>query len=176
MCLIHDIITYIKVIYIMAKNSENFNKQITAYVVLSASLVMPAVIGEPAAVSADPMIVNPVNIQAPMLRYAGPPNPAVDITPVAPVVRYAGPPNPAIIDAVPVNIKTPDTGLVPVMRYAGPPNPAMYSEATKNAVPASLSTQASQMNVQINSNLGPINNNVNNFGGIQIAPDHFIFK
>ena len=130
----------------MADDFESFNKQIAAYVVLSVALSTPAAF-------ADPLVVAP-----PVLRYGGPTNPAV------------------MIDKI--NVIEP-----PLLRYAGPPNPIMYAEPKNVVLPAADTAQyavpqipAVETNLHMNNMINTNNINMNNFGGIQLSPGHFIFK
>lgn len=149
----------------MTEDFEKFNKQIAAYVVLSVSLAAPVLSNGSSVANADVIDVVPVapaNIEPLICRYAGPP-----------MVR---------VNAEPINVEP--AVVAPVMRYAGPPNPVMYTDVVpKMPVPADIKNvpsvnqiPAADVNIQMNNMVNNNSINVNNFGGIQLAPGHFIFK
>ncbi len=133
----------------MAEKSKN-NRDAAAFVVLSVALAAPVMADAPVVMQLpDPQI----HVVEPLIcRYAGPPTP---------LVRYD------VIDTNPLVI--PDQTMVNVNSQVN------VADTNINVNNASLENVNNNLNV-VNP-VNPVNNvNVYEFGAVQLAPGHFIFK
>ncbi len=152
----------------MSEDFEKVNKQIAAFIVVSAALTAPVVFQAQSASSyANSIGIVSPNIPEPV-RYAGPPMPQPSPTPIPEPVRYAGPPMP---QPSPTPIPEP-------VRYAGPPmphpSPTPIPEPCRYAGPAGINTDAT-----LNINNGIQNNqnfNVNDANVQTLGSGHFMFR
>lgn len=154
----------------MSEDFEKVNKQIAAFIVVSAALTAPTVFQAQyvASQAADPVGMISPNPTVMPVRYAGPPMPGPSPTPIPEPVRYAGPPMP---HPSPTPIPEP-------VRYAGPPmphpSPTPIPEPCRYAGPAGINTDAT-----LNINNGIQNNqnfNVNDANVQTLGSGHFMFR
>ncbi len=116
----------------MNEEFNNINKKVSAFIIVSAALAIPATVGNTQANAADVSAVKPSpNFQAGMLvtKYGCPSDPVI-IKPQPPMLRYAGPIRPI-----------PETKAdVPIIRYDA-------SEATSIEANKSLNNNKSNSDV-----------------------------